>query len=30
MHYRRDIYERDARLFDALIAAGVAFPGARG
>ncbi|MCX7645703.1 MAG: L,D-transpeptidase family protein [Rhodobacteraceae bacterium] len=30
MHYRRDIYERDARLFDALLAAGVAFPGAGG
>jgi L,D-transpeptidase YcbB len=30
MQYRRDIYERDARLFDALLKAGVAFPGAEG
>ncbi len=30
MQYRRDIYERDARLFDALVAGGVAFPEAGG
>jgi murein L,D-transpeptidase YcbB/YkuD len=30
MQYRRDIYERDARLFAALLEAGVAFPGAEG
>jgi murein L,D-transpeptidase YcbB/YkuD len=28
--YRRDIYGRDAALFDALSAAGVALPGVRG
>ena len=30
MQYRRDMYDRDARLFVALRAAGVAFPGAEG
>ena len=30
MQYRRDIYERDARLFAALLEAGVAFPAAGG
>ena len=30
MQYRRDIYDRDARLFDALIDAGVAFPATGG
>lgn len=30
MQYRRDIYERDSRLFSALLEAGVAFPGAEG
>jgi murein L,D-transpeptidase YcbB/YkuD len=30
MQYRRDIYDRDARLFAALLDAGVAFPGAGG
>ena len=30
MQFRRDIYNRDARLFQALLEAGVAFPGAEG
>lgn len=30
MQYRRDIYERDARLFAALLDAGLAFPGVEG
>ena len=30
MQYRRDIYERDARLFSALVAAGVELPGIGG
>ncbi|MDP4034232.1 MAG: L,D-transpeptidase family protein [Pseudorhodobacter sp.] len=30
MNYRRDVYGRDARIFDALTAAGVALPGVQG
>jgi murein L,D-transpeptidase YcbB/YkuD len=30
MQYRRDVYDRDARLFQALLDAGVAFPGGEG
>ena len=30
IQYRRDIYDRDARLFEALRAAGVAFPELQG
>lgn len=30
MQYRRDIYDRDARLFRALLDAGITFPGAEG